>query len=431
MRRLLLIFILILTAVFAQKKELTLDDCIKTALDKSPDLHISKKQLQSSQQGVKGSYSNILPNIGIGYGTSFNSQGATETYLQGQKFIQDGSSHSYHNLGLQLNQNIYDGGAWWNKIKFAKNSLKSTELTKEFTRLAIIQDVTEKFYSLLKSQQLLLVYNKSLENSQKQLKKTEEMHRIGQVAKKDLFKSQVREGNDRLNVISQKSAIKNAIANLNVAMGQDPGEHISINEGEYTKPQQIDEKTAWEKVLSNNVELRNLKVEKQNANLTYKITKANLLPSITGSYRYSRGGDDLSKTFSGFDKWWNSSVGLNIGWSIFSGFQRKTNIQQSKISYNIYNDRIAKKKIILNNQTQVLIQTLDTYREMISIYELNIKSAQEDLRLAQEMYRLNSATLLEVLDAQVAYTRAQADLIRVKYDAKIAEVQLAGLMGNL
>ena len=68
---------------------------------------------------------------------------------------------------------------------------------------------------------------------------------------------------------------------------------------------------------------------------------------------------------------------------------------------------------------------------MIEINELNIASAKEDLRLQQEMYRLNAATLLEVLDAQVALTKAQGDLVSIKYDAKIAEVKLALLIGTL
>ena len=68
---------------------------------------------------------------------------------------------------------------------------------------------------------------------------------------------------------------------------------------------------------------------------------------------------------------------------------------------------------------------------MIAINEINILSAQEDLRLAQEMYRLNSATLLDVLDAQVDFTKAKGNLVTTKYDAKIAEVQLAIFNGNI
>jgi outer membrane protein TolC len=101
------------------------------------------------------------------------------------------------------------------------------------------------------------------------------------------------------------------------------------------------------------------------------------------------------------------------------------------MNYNIYEDRIEQKKIELESRIENLILTLNTYREMIAINELNIESAREDLRLAQEMYRLNSATLLEVLDAQVTLTRAQSNLITTKYDAKIVEAQLALVMGTL
>ncbi|MBN2600537.1 MAG: TolC family protein, partial [Candidatus Marinimicrobia bacterium] len=155
------------------------------------------------------------------------------------------------------------------------------------------------------------------------------------------------------------------------------------------------------------------------------------LPSMTGSYSYSRGGNNLDLIYSKLDEAWGSSLSLNLSWSIFNGLQRKTNIQRNLLNYKIYDDHIAKKKNEIRNQIKLLIENLNTYVEMIDIQELNIASAQEDLRLAQEMYRLNSATLLEVLDAQVTLTSARQQMIATKYDAKIAETQIAFLMGTL
>jgi outer membrane protein TolC len=74
---------------------------------------------------------------------------------------------------------------------------------------------------------------------------------------------------------------------------------------------------------------------------------------------------------------------------------------------------------------------MDTYQEMLEINEINLNSAREDLRLAQEMYKLNSATFLEVLDAQAAFTKAESDIIRIKYDMKIMEARLKLAMGTL
>ncbi len=432
MRKLTFFALLLFFAINLPAESLTIEDCIQLAIKNNPDIKISEKQYKISKEGVTESYNTILPNVGIGYSGLSSSQGPRVIYLEGIPIDTTGkSTSSQYGVGFRVNQNIYDGGQWWNTIKKAKNDLRGSQINQEYIRQYIINDVTAKFYAVLKAQELLKVYEKSLENSREQLKKTEEMHKIGQVAKKDLFKAQVREGNDRLNIIAQKATYKNALANLNQAMGRNPADQFEVIEKEYIRPQAIGLEPAIEKALSNNKELLVLEADQMSADLQYKIAKGNWLPSLSSSYSYSRGGNKLDLVYSKLDEAWNTSLSLDLSWSIFNGFQRKTTIQRNLLNYQMYDDRIAKKTIEIRNQIQLLIENLNTYMEMIDIQELNIVSAKEDLRLAQEMYRLNSATLLEVLDAQVALTSAQQQMISTKYDAKITEAQLAFLMGTL
>jgi len=432
MRKFSFFVLLILLTSSLLSESLTIEDCIQLAIKNNPDIKISEKQTELSKVGVTGSYNTILPSAGIGYTGTASSQGPRIRYLDGSPIDTTlGSKSSQYGIGLQVSQNIYDGGQWWNTIKKAKNDLRGSQINQEYTYQYIINDVTAKFYAVLKAQELLKVYEKSLENSREQLKKTEEMYKIGQVAKKDLFKAQVREGNDRLNIIGQKTAYKNALANLNQAMGRNPADLFEVVENEYVKPQIIEQETATKKALTNNKELLTLEADQTSAYLQYKIARGSWLPSMTGSYSYSRGGNNLDLIYSKLDEAWGSSLSLNLSWSIFNGLQRKTTIQRNLLNYKIYDDHIAKKKNEIRNQIKLLIENLSTYVEMIDIQELNIASAQEDLRLAQEMYRLNSATLLEVLDAQVTLTSARQQMIATKYDAKIAESQVAFLMGTL
>ncbi|MDO9548764.1 MAG: TolC family protein [Candidatus Marinimicrobia bacterium] len=432
MRKLTFFALLLIFANSLLAESLTIEDCIQLAIKNNPDIKISEKQYQISKEGVTESYNTILPSAGIGYSGSSSSQGPRVRYLDGIPIDStQGSKSKQYGIGLHVNQNIYDGGQWWNTIKKARNDLRGSQINQEFTRQYIVNDATARFYAVLKAQELLKVYEKSLENSREQLKKTEEMHKIGQVAKKDLFKAQVREGNDRLNIISQKSVYKNALADLNQAMGRNPADQFEVVEKEYVKPEGIALGFAIEKALSNNKELLALEADQMSADLQYKIAKGSWLPSISSSYSYNRGGNNLDLIYSKLDEAWSSSLGLDLSWSIFNGFQRKTNIQRNLLNYQMYDDRIAKKTIEIRKQIQLLIENLNTYVEMIDIQELNIVSAQEDMRLAKEMYRLNSATLLEVLDAQVTLTSARQQMINTKYDAKIAEAQLAFLMGAL
>ena len=432
MRKIWLFNILILSTSIFGVERLTLQDCIDLAIKNNPDIRIAEKQYKIARESVTESYNNLLPSIGAGYSGTSSSQGPRIVYLEGVAIDStDKSTSVQHGIGVSVNQNIYDGGQSWNSIKKARNDLRGSQINQEFTRQYVVNDVTTKFYAVLKSQELLKVYEKSLENSREQLKKTEEMYKIGQVAKKDLFKAQVSEGNDRLNIIAQKSAYRNALADLNQSMGRNPSEPFEVIEKEYINPEIVSVNGAIEKALENNKELANLEIDRLSAEMQYKIARGSWMPTLSGSYNYSRGGKDFDLVYSNFDQAWSTSLNLSLNWSIFNGFQRKTNIQRNLINYRMFDDQIAKKKIEIRNQIQMLIENLNTYMEMIDIQELNIASAREDLRLAQEMYRLNSATLLEVLDAQVALTTAQQQMISTKYDAKITESRLEFLMGTL
>jgi outer membrane protein len=58
---------------------------------------------------------------------------------------------------------------------------------------------------------------------------------------------------------------------------------------------------------------------------------------------------------------------------------------------------------------------LETAYQTIGIQERNRVAAAEQLRLAQERYRVGSGTFFELLDAQVAAQRADADHINAVY----------------
>jgi len=429
--RFLIFIILITTNAFMQEKPLSLQECIQVALDKNPRLRISQLQKKAAQEGIRISYSNILPRAGLSSSATRSTQGASEYVWNNMTFSKGDTTTNYFEFSLGLQQNIYDGGKSWKNVKLARLGYNQTERESTLWTQEITADVTEKFYTLLKAQELLKVYQLALQNSQEQLKKTDEMFRIGQVAKKDLYKAQVNEGNTRLNVIQQQAQVKLALDNLKEAMGITADSPLAIQEENYQLPRVIDREVAIQQALQRNPNLQILHIQKESAWLNYKIAKGDLFPDITASFGYNRSGPEMARLYSDFDKWWNTSLSLNISYSIFQGFYRKANIQQKYLNYQTYDDQIIQQRLELINQIDNLLLSINTYLQMIEINELNIASAKEDLRLQQEMYRLNAATLLEVLDAQVALTKAQGDLVSIKYDAKIAEVKLALLIGTL
>lgn len=428
MKKIFLINLLFISGMLGQT-ELTLDDCFHIALNNNPSITISELDVESAKTGIQGSYSSILPNISTGLNWSHNNQGEREYYVGGIKEIQPETASNSYNFGLSYNQTIYDGGGGWNQIKLAKNNFRSAKASQKQLRQNLRVNIAKQFYNILKAKQLLQVYKKSLKTSQQQLKKTEEMYKLGQVAKKDLFKAKVQKGNDELNIIKQSqniSALKHEIAQL---MGYKSSDFIII-EKEYTAPRKYHLDTSLEKTFANNMELQNLKFEKTSANLQYNLSKSKLSPSLSTNISYSKGGSQLDRIYSDVDKFWNTSIGLNLNIPLFQGFSRKTDIQQAQISYQQYDARIKSLKLEIIQRIKNSHENLTTYDKMLAINKLNLQSAKEDLRSAQENYQLQNATILEVLDAQANLAEAQSNLIETKYNAKIAEMNLRYNLGQ-
>ncbi|MDQ7052996.1 MAG: TolC family protein [candidate division KSB1 bacterium] len=162
-----------------------------------------------------------------------------------------------------------------------------------------------------------------------------------------------------------------------------------------------------------------------------KAARARYLPIITGSLSYSRDNTDIQKVYSGFDKNYSVSFGINLSLNLFNGFNDAAAVERESLNYRIALENLKEQERQLRQRVQTALQSLEMWKQISEINQLNLRSAEEELRLAQERYRVGAGTLLELITAQVNLTRARATLVQAKYDAKVAEAELKAAMGIL
>jgi len=63
--------------------------------------------------------------------------------------------------------------------------------------------------------------------------------------------------------------------------------------------------------------------------------------------------------------------------------------------------------------------------------ESAVRSSEEDLRLAQERFKIGEGTILDVIDAQVNLRRAASTLVGARYDARLARAALMNAIGDV
>ena len=409
--------ILFLSMLFSQS--LSIDECVRIALE-------NKASIKSAEQNTRIAKLNRTSAAGMLLPTVRASSSFSETTYGNSSLTNENYA-----TGLSLNQNLFNFG---NNVRNVRNSDNSYDIAKQSERQSVsnvISNVYVYYYQYLKNNELFIIAEKNLELSSKQLDLVQRRYNLGSVSKTDYLKASVQYGTARSTLLSRKLNRENSIEQLKNSMG--------IIEKDI--PLKLKEKvnieliiptfdTAYSIMVQNSPDLKILDAQIKANQLNVRSSIGSSLPSVNLSVGMNASSpEEMTSEF--FEDNYIKSANLTISIPIFSGLKNRNSVQISKIrlgqSKTTYNTSRINAKVELSS----LINTLNNYEEIIPIYEEVLISAEEDLRLAQNKYELGSATILELLDAQLAVLQASSTLVTTKYDAAIQLANLDKLLGTL
>jgi outer membrane protein len=109
------------------------------------------------------------------------------------------------------------------------------------------------------------------------------------------------------------------------------------------------------------------------------------------------------------------SASVQISLPIFTQLSRPMRISQASQQADDAREAMEARRLQVRTDVSQAYYVLQTAHQTITIQEANRVAAQEQLRLATERYRVGSGTFFELLDAQLAAQRADADHINAIY----------------
>lgn len=430
--------------------ELSLRDCVRIALENNPTVKTYENLSQSAANDARASFSNILPSLDISYRSGRSRSGDQTTQrdvpitvidtttgqavivgYQNQEVTSPGFSRNFNGVSLDVSQNIFDGGNWWNAIRQSKADRAAAEHNYTARSNEVIRQVSQFFFDLLKQEKLYEVYELAVQRSQDNLDKSQKMFEIGSVAKVDVFRAQVNLGNDRIRLIEQRNSVQQTRQTLNIAMGRDPVTPINIRKQidyQYRIPS-LEELT--QTAYQNQPEIQRREMDARARALAVGISKSRFLPSLGAFFSYSRSNSELDKIYSDLNLNWDISFGLSGRWNLFNGFADQVRVQNSKIAHKNALLDLEDYKRNLKSDVSILYNTYKNLEEIVEINKENLKAAQEEYRLATERYRLGSGTSLDVRESQVNLTDAERILVSAEYNLIITYAQLLESLGTI
>src|SRR4051812_39451350 len=121
---------------------------------------------------------------------------------------------------------------------------------------------------------------------------------------------------------------------------------------------------------------------------------------------------------------------LTVSLPIFTGFGRTLRVSQARAQQEDADEDVRARRLSVRTDVHARYLGLQTAYQAIAVQASSRESARDQLRLAQDRYRLGAGTALELSDAQNAVQQAEGGYITAVYDYHKAIAALEAAVGR-
>lgn len=398
---------------------------LQTAIAKAFASHADIKKAEYSLDAARANYNAARENFGPQVSFSHSSSRGGYWHeqfnaLSGQYSKNIGNSYSN---GLNLSVPIYNGNLNAAE-KRAKAAYQSSVLGEELAFIKLKQTTTDAYYRLLAAKDTRQVCEQSVSTLKDHLKNVQAQYDVGVVAKVDLLRSEVELTDAQQNLIMAENSYNIAEANLNNIMGipqntkLDPVEELGYKAYEESLPSCIDH------AMLHRLDLQQSALQVKAAEAALNGAKAGWTPSVTGvaSNRWS------GNSWPG-DEGNNWGAGVNVNMNVFDSGVTKSNVAAAKANLMTAKESYRQDADAVQLDVRNCYFNLREAEKRISTTQVAVAKAEEDYHIAQVRYEAGVGTNTDVLDAQVALTRARNNFNTALYDYNTSRSALQTAMG--
>lgn len=425
----LLILIAVSTVIQAQEV-LKLDDAVSIALKNNYDIRIASNAGKIDSVGVSIANAGMLPKLDATLTQNNNIQNSKQTRSTGEVQELNNAKNNSLNYGVTLGWTVFDGFKMFARYDQLKELQKQGEAELKMTILTKVGDVMTTYYDLVQQQQLLKALDTTIVISKQRLKTAENRFTIGKASKLEVLNAQVDMNTDTTTFLRQKELYENTKIQLNQILARDVSTNFTIVE-----TVEIDDKLVLSDLntlaTKQNPQLQLTLINKRVAELDLKQIRATRYPTVklnTG-YMFNETESSLGFTSQTSNRGFNYGVSASL--NIFNGFQQHRNEKIAKLQIENSNIALEQQTQTLNAQLAMAFQTYLTNLELSKLEENNEAIAKKNLEITLDKFKIGTISTLEFRSAQQNYVNAIARNSNAKFQAKISEVALKEIAGNI
>jgi TolC family type I secretion outer membrane protein len=394
--------------------DMKLEDAIKAALQKNPDILDGIQKLSLTSGQMISVRSRITPQISLTSDWGYTSRELNQVEVAGADV-----TDQVWNINLEFTQLLYDGGATVSRIRSAIASEHGAYFELRAIIDQVISEVKINFSEIVLNRALIIANQQSVDLLTEQLKDQQNRYDAGTVPRFNVLQAEVALANAKPPLIQAQNNYRVAMYRLVRLLGMDypPGfpSEVPFNivgKLDY-KPRALDPDNSIRIAVARNP---GLKAQRQSILSTAaKVNEqaAGYMPTIRARVAQTNNSDMLTSKLSNVVSGW--FFGINGTWPLWDGLLTHGNMKQAKAQLDSskinYDDGV--REVIL--EVQQAISNLLQAKETVDSQEASMAQGVEALRLSQERLDAGAGTQLDVLNQQTSLLQSQTYLLQAYF----------------
>jgi outer membrane protein TolC len=412
---------------FAQEKALSIEDCVRFALENNPSLKAGQFSVRAADEEVSSVKGKFYPEAG--FRTTYRRWQSHAFLPPGVGFPNFRSIGPVNDWLFQFRSNylVFDSGLRSSELKVAQAQRAASAEDLENAKLDVVLQVRAAFYQLLVTLEQIDLAQQRLSRSKDHVKLAQDKKEAGAVPLSDVTQARAELANSKLNVVSAESDIRIARAVLNNAMGRSADVAFEISKGEAVvipPPEFAQSTNDWERLVSGRPDIKAAKQRVEARKNQIGIAKSELLPRVRAEAGYGARDEDF---FPSDQDWY---VGLTLDVPIFDGFTRKHRVAKTRVE--VSREEAQLQQLVLAAQKEISTahsQMIEAF-ESIEASKAFQEEASESARLTRDRYEAGAGTINDLLDAEFSFNQAEVSTIRAEYQYLIAQAEWLRAIGQ-
>lgn len=358
-----------------EPQSLSLEQAVQFAVKHNKELQASQLNIELRNKMVTESISQGLPQVNgsLGYSTNFGYEvafGGNAIKMKDQL-----------NLGVSVSQLLFSG-QWILGIQTSKIAKRIAAQQVDITELDIKETVYNSYYTILASERLMAIVKGNLDNMSEIQKHTENMYAAGVAEVTDVDQIRITVGQLKNSYLAMQRTVDVNYNLLRLQLGLQAGTPIKLTSSmdDFLELGSFLELAAKQFDLNSNAQYQLMQTQEELQKKMVGLQKWAYAPTIGANYAYQY---QIKK--GGFMNIPNSaSIAVSI--PVFSGLQRKAQLDQKKITLEqtVLNKSLLEDRLKLQEEQYKF--ALNNALENYNLQKENIDVAKKVLENYQNKY---------------------------------------------